>query len=133
MQFCHQRAKFHDGKKSYRYCGKICAAAAAVQAGAPNEDKICLMCRKAEKQPRSHFCSKTCVEEAEKKGPAILEVPVGHVTFISGEPDVDVAEVAILTSRSRRPVQAVVETREAMSASTEGLQDPRAARIIREL
>ncbi|KAL1675888.1 hypothetical protein EV122DRAFT_217581 [Schizophyllum commune] len=82
-EFCHQRAKFHDGKKSYRYCGKICAAAAAVQAGAPNEDKICLMCRKAEKQPRSHFCSKTCVEEAEKKGPAILEVPVGHVTFIS--------------------------------------------------
>ena len=97
MQFCHQRAKFHDGKKSYRYCGKICAAAAAVQAGAPNEDKICLMCRKAEKQPRSHFCSKTCVEEAEKKGPAILEVPVGHVTFISGESTVDVTGDTTLT------------------------------------
>ena len=91
------------------------------------------MCRKAEKQPRSHFCSKTCVEEAEKKGPAILEVPAGHVTFLSGEHDVDVAEDAILTLRSRRPVQAVVETRETMSTGTEGLQDPCAARIFREL
>lgn len=80
-EYCHQRPKYDDGKKSYRYCGKICAAAAAVQAGAPNEDKICIMCRTAEKQPRSHFCSKSCVEDAEKKGPMVLEIPSGHVTF----------------------------------------------------
>ena len=32
----------------------------------------------------SHFCSQTCIDDAEKKGPMILEVPVGHSTFKSG-------------------------------------------------
>jgi len=34
--------------------------------------------------PNSHFCSQTCADDAESKGPMILEVPVGHVTFKSG-------------------------------------------------
>jgi len=46
-------------------------------------DTICLMCRVAPKQAHSHFCSKTCAEDAEKRGPMIMEVPVGHVTFKS--------------------------------------------------
>ena len=33
----------------------------------------------------SHFCSQPCTDDAEKKGPMILEVPFGHVTFKSGQ------------------------------------------------
>lgn len=47
-------------------------------------ETTCLMCRVAPKQYDSHFCSKTCTEDAEGRGPMILEVPVGHVTFKSG-------------------------------------------------
>jgi hypothetical protein len=47
-------------------------------------DSICLMCRKAGKQSNSHFCGQACKDAAEKKGPMILEVPQGHVTFKSG-------------------------------------------------
>lgn len=32
----------------------------------------------------SHFCSQTCIDDAEAKGPMILEVPYGHTTFKNG-------------------------------------------------
>lgn len=43
------------------------------------------MCRAIPKQGDMHFCGKTCAEEAVAKGPFILEVPEGHVTFVSGK------------------------------------------------
>ncbi|KAJ6561844.1 hypothetical protein B0H19DRAFT_1209997 [Mycena capillaripes] len=46
-------------------------------------ETICLMCKQAPKQPQSHFCSTACADDAEKNGPMILEVPVGHATFKS--------------------------------------------------
>ncbi|KAJ7472738.1 hypothetical protein FB451DRAFT_1469698 [Mycena latifolia] len=46
-------------------------------------ETICLMCKQAPKQPQSHFCGQTCADDAEKNGPMILEVPVGHTTFKS--------------------------------------------------
>ncbi|KAH6913474.1 hypothetical protein BKA70DRAFT_1262986 [Coprinopsis sp. MPI-PUGE-AT-0042] len=46
-------------------------------------ENLCLMCMKAQKMANSHFCSQTCIDDAEKKGPAVLEVPHGHVTFKS--------------------------------------------------
>ncbi|KAJ7111951.1 hypothetical protein C8R44DRAFT_882981 [Mycena epipterygia] len=46
-------------------------------------ETICLMCKQAPKQPQSHFCGSTCSDDAEKNGPIILEVPVGHATFKS--------------------------------------------------
>jgi len=42
------------------------------------------MCRSAAKQGDHHFCGKICADEAASKGPIILEVPEGHVTFSSG-------------------------------------------------
>lgn len=33
---------------------------------------------------QSHFCSQTCIDGAEAKGPMVLEVPYGHTTFKSG-------------------------------------------------
>ncbi|KAJ7757697.1 hypothetical protein DFH07DRAFT_1060525 [Mycena maculata] len=46
-------------------------------------ETICLRCRQAPKLSQSHFCSTICADDAEKNGPMILEVPVGHVTFKS--------------------------------------------------
>ncbi|KAJ7067311.1 hypothetical protein C8F01DRAFT_664434 [Mycena amicta] len=46
-------------------------------------ETICLMCQQAAKLPQSHFCSTTCADNAEKSGPMLLEVPVGHATFKS--------------------------------------------------
>ncbi|KAF6755456.1 hypothetical protein DFP72DRAFT_811701 [Ephemerocybe angulata] len=46
-------------------------------------ENLCLMCLQAPKMANSHFCSQTCIDDAEKKGPMILEVPVGHSTFKS--------------------------------------------------
>nr|GAT47414.1 predicted protein [Mycena chlorophos] len=46
-------------------------------------ETICLMCKQAAKLPQSHFCSSKCADDAEKSGPMLLEVPVGHVTFKS--------------------------------------------------
>ncbi|CAA7269535.1 unnamed protein product [Cyclocybe aegerita] len=46
-------------------------------------ENLCLMCLQAQKMANSHFCSQTCIDEAENKGPMILEVPSGHVTFKS--------------------------------------------------
>jgi hypothetical protein len=43
------------------------------------------MCLQAPKMANSHFCSQPCVDDAESKGPMILEVPFGHVTFKSGQ------------------------------------------------
>ena len=43
------------------------------------------MCRTNPKQGDRHYCGKTCAEEAANKGPVILEVPEGHVTFNSGK------------------------------------------------
>lgn len=42
------------------------------------------MCHAASKAGSYHFCSVSCENEAERKGPMILEVPVGHVTFNDG-------------------------------------------------
>ncbi|CAK5269539.1 unnamed protein product [Mycena citricolor] len=46
-------------------------------------ETICLMCKQAAKQAHSHFCGPTCADDAEKNGPMLLEVPLGHVTFKS--------------------------------------------------
>ncbi|KAF9001573.1 hypothetical protein BDQ17DRAFT_1391048 [Cyathus striatus] len=46
-------------------------------------ETLCLMCLQAPKLANSHFCSQKCADDAEKKGPMILEVPFGHVTFKS--------------------------------------------------
>ncbi|KAJ2932510.1 hypothetical protein H1R20_g4584, partial [Candolleomyces eurysporus] len=46
-------------------------------------ENLCLMCLQAPKMANSHFCSQTCVDDAEQKGPTILEVPLGHSTFKS--------------------------------------------------
>ncbi|TFK27463.1 ADP-ribosylation [Coprinopsis marcescibilis] len=46
-------------------------------------ENLCILCMKAPKMATSHFCSQTCIDDAEKKGPCILEVPNGHVTFKS--------------------------------------------------
>ncbi|KAF9556030.1 ADP-ribosylation [Agrocybe pediades] len=46
-------------------------------------ETLCLMCLQEPKMPNSHFCSQACTDDAESKGPMILEVPVGHVTFKS--------------------------------------------------
>ncbi|KAF8910517.1 hypothetical protein CPB84DRAFT_1812677 [Gymnopilus junonius] len=46
-------------------------------------ENLCLMCLQAPKMANLHFCSQTCVDDAESKGPMILEVPSGHVTFKS--------------------------------------------------
>ncbi|KAK7458113.1 hypothetical protein VKT23_010021 [Stygiomarasmius scandens] len=46
-------------------------------------ETICLMCLQSPKLANSHFCSQNCEDEAEKKGPMILEVPASHVTFKS--------------------------------------------------
>ncbi|RXW20692.1 hypothetical protein EST38_g5156 [Candolleomyces aberdarensis] len=46
-------------------------------------ENLCLMCLQAPKMANSHFCSQTCIDDAEQKGPTILEVPLGHSTFKS--------------------------------------------------
>ncbi|KAF8805453.1 ADP-ribosylation, partial [Phlegmacium glaucopus] len=46
-------------------------------------ETLCLMCLQAPKRSNSHFCSQTCIDDAENEGPMILEVPFGHVTFKS--------------------------------------------------
>ncbi|KAF7321666.1 PARP catalytic domain-containing protein [Mycena kentingensis (nom. inval.)] len=46
-------------------------------------ESVCLLCKQAAKLPRSHFCSTTCADDAEKGGPMLLEVPTDHVTFKS--------------------------------------------------
>jgi hypothetical protein len=42
------------------------------------------MCRKVAKAQGSHFCGQACNDEAEKKGPMLIEIPNGHMTFKSG-------------------------------------------------
>lgn len=46
-------------------------------------ESICLMCRQTPKMANSHFCTQACNDEAERKGPIVLEVPAGHATFKS--------------------------------------------------
>jgi hypothetical protein len=47
-------------------------------------ETLCLMCLLAPKMANSHFCSQTCIDDVEAKGPMVLEVPLGHATFKSG-------------------------------------------------
>ncbi|TDL25748.1 ADP-ribosylation [Rickenella mellea] len=42
--------------------------------------EACLMCKKLPKKV-GQFCTKACADDAKQKGPMILEVPEGHVTF----------------------------------------------------
>ncbi|KAF9479970.1 ADP-ribosylation, partial [Pholiota conissans] len=78
--FCHNRPKYSDGTKTHDYCSKACARSASgpqrkmTSGGHPAH---------APKMANSHFCSQTCTDDAESKGPMILEVPAGHVTFKS--------------------------------------------------
>ncbi|KAE9399605.1 ADP-ribosylation [Gymnopus androsaceus JB14] len=44
-------------------------------------ETLCLMCLTNARQSNSHFCGKACADNAEMKGPMILEVPAGHDTF----------------------------------------------------
>ena len=43
------------------------------------------MCLQDPKMKLSHFCSQACIDKAEKMGPMLLEVPIGHDTFRSGK------------------------------------------------
>ncbi|KAJ8516790.1 hypothetical protein ONZ45_g5937 [Pleurotus djamor] len=109
---CHTRPKYNDGTKTHPFCSKACAkkfhgGGKSSICRAPGCQKptfttpngtqsdycsmahktlvetICILCLQAPKQSGSHFCSKTCSDDAESKGPMILEVPQGHVTFKS--------------------------------------------------
>ncbi|KAF9440533.1 hypothetical protein P691DRAFT_622549, partial [Macrolepiota fuliginosa MF-IS2] len=112
--FCLARPKHFDGTKTHPFCSKACAknanglTNAAGTCQAPNcqnpvytntngslgeycsmahktlGETLCIMCLQAPKTTLSHFCSQTCIDNAEKGTPAVLEVPVGHVTFKSG-------------------------------------------------
>ncbi|KAG7089296.1 hypothetical protein E1B28_010994 [Marasmius oreades] len=46
-------------------------------------ETVCLMCLQQPKLGNSNFCGKKCEDDAEKRGPMILEVPTGHATFKS--------------------------------------------------
>ncbi|KAF9533957.1 hypothetical protein CPB83DRAFT_417181 [Crepidotus variabilis] len=46
-------------------------------------ENLCIMCMQAPKMAHSHFCNQTCADDAESKGPMIIEVPYGHSTFKS--------------------------------------------------
>ncbi|EEB93779.1 hypothetical protein MPER_07524 [Moniliophthora perniciosa FA553] len=59
-------------------CGEYCSLSHKTLA-----ETLCLLCLQNPKMANSHFCGKACSDDAEKKGPMILEVPVGHVTFKS--------------------------------------------------
>ncbi|KAF8183436.1 hypothetical protein BJ912DRAFT_1023226 [Pholiota molesta] len=98
--FCHNRPKYSDGTKTHDYCSKACARSAhgpqrrLTSAGPPAHEPphvggheycsvahktlgetLCLMCMQAPKMANSHFCNQTCIDDAESKGPMILEVP----------------------------------------------------------
>ncbi|KAF8808435.1 ADP-ribosylation [Phlegmacium glaucopus] len=57
----------------YKYCSNIRMLS----------ETLCLMCFQASKRHISHFCqcSEPCINDADNKGPMILEVSFGHVTF----------------------------------------------------
>ncbi|KAF9260059.1 ADP-ribosylation [Marasmius fiardii PR-910] len=106
--FCHSRPKY----AGHPFCSKTCARNAVASSGssgspsgmcqAPGCQKpahsnadycsrshkilaetVCLMCLQQPKLAHSNFCGKKCEDDAEKRGPMILEVPAGHVTFKS--------------------------------------------------
>ncbi|KIM64290.1 hypothetical protein SCLCIDRAFT_1213393 [Scleroderma citrinum Foug A] len=100
--YCHKLPKYNDGTTTHSFCGKTCAqkakAAGTTSAQAksvglkPNAlaamltvlpfrpvKNGCLLCGNAVK--KGHFCGKGCTSKAEKKAPALLEVPQGHDTF----------------------------------------------------
>ncbi|KAJ3739016.1 hypothetical protein DFH05DRAFT_708172 [Lentinula detonsa] len=109
--FCHNRPKFPGHPFCSKACAKnasssshtggnpkgTCQAPGCLKPTHVNKDgtcgdycslshktlgeTLCLMCLASAKQTNSHFCSKACADAAEMKGPMILEVPVGHVTF----------------------------------------------------
>lgn len=60
-------------------------------------ETVCIMCRSNPKQGDRHYCGKTCAEDAANKGPTILEVPEGHVTFNSGKKNACLPFQPILT------------------------------------
>ncbi|KAF5367744.1 hypothetical protein D9758_009884 [Tetrapyrgos nigripes] len=71
---CQKPAHINTNGSTGEYCSLSHKALA---------ESICLMCLQAPKLAQSQFCSRNCEDEAEKKGPIILEVPAGHVTFKS--------------------------------------------------
>jgi len=85
-QFCHAKPK----AQGFQYCGKTCAGKAKASGGSGQAKSFdpstaCLMCKKAPRQGQRHFCSKNCADAAERQGPLLLDVPVGHVTHKSVE------------------------------------------------
>lgn len=83
--YCHKLPKYNDGTTTHSFCGKTCAQKAKTAGTTPAQAKPvkngCLLCGKAVK--KGHFCSQACTSKAEKKAPALLEVPQGHDTFKS--------------------------------------------------
>ncbi|TFK36685.1 hypothetical protein BDQ12DRAFT_754834 [Crucibulum laeve] len=63
--------------------GDYCSVAHKTSDSTLIGESLCLMCLQAPKMANSHFCGQICADNAEKKGPMILEVPTGHVTFKS--------------------------------------------------
>lgn len=77
-------------------------------------ETLCLMCLQAPKMANSHFCSQTCIDDAESKGPMILEVPAGHVTFKSGSChslSSTFSGTSLQNEDSNRSIQGIVEAR----------------------
>ena len=81
----------------------------------------------------SHFCSQTCIDDAESKGPMILEVPAGHVTFKNGALILGgVRRICWLMGDelSVRSVQGVMEAcGDSLPTCSARVQDPRASRV----
>ncbi|KAL4066852.1 ADP-ribosylation [Scleroderma citrinum] len=102
--YCHKQPKYNDGTTTHSFCGKTCAQkakAAGITSTPPKSVGLrpnalaamltvlpfrpvkngCLLCGSAVK--KGHFCGQVCTSKAQKKGPALLEVPQGHDTFKS--------------------------------------------------
>lgn len=105
VQYCHKLPKYSDGTTTHSFCGKTCAQKAKATGTTSAQAKSvglkpnalaamltvlpfrpvkngCLLCGNAVK--KGHFCGKGCTSKAEKKAPALLEVPQGHDTFKNG-------------------------------------------------
>uniref|UniRef100_A0A0W0F9V8 PARP catalytic domain-containing protein n=1 Tax=Moniliophthora roreri TaxID=221103 RepID=A0A0W0F9V8_MONRR len=59
-------------------CGEYCSLSHKTLT-----EMLCILCLRNPKKANSHFCGRHCSHDAERKGPMILEVPAGHVTFKS--------------------------------------------------
>ncbi|TRM64452.1 hypothetical protein BD626DRAFT_491870 [Schizophyllum amplum] len=78
-----QRALFSDASAPLIRIRTVLTGATARPRTKRLGQNICLYCRKGEKRGNSAFCSRTCRDEAAKKGPLLLEIPSDHNVFAS--------------------------------------------------